>query len=47
MEKVSGTERIFVIDTGGYVKVRMIFFLKEIRRQVELAIDEADAIVLW
>lgn len=34
-----------VIDTGGYVKGSDDIFEGEIRRQVELAIDEADAIV--
>lgn len=34
-----------VIDTGGYVKDSDDFFEKEIRSQVELAIDEADVIV--
>lgn len=34
-----------VIDTGGYVKGSDDVFEGEIRRQVELAIDEADAIV--
>jgi len=35
----------FVIDTGGYVHGSDDVFEKEIRRQVELAIDEADVIV--
>lgn len=34
-----------VIDTGGYIKGSDDIFEAEIRRQVELAIDEADAIV--
>lgn len=34
-----------VIDTGGYVKGSDDIFEGEIRRQVELAIDEADAII--
>lgn len=34
-----------VIDTGGYIKGSDDVFEGEIRRQVELAIDEADAIV--
>lgn len=34
-----------VIDTGGYIKGSEDIFEAEIRRQVELAIDEADAIV--
>ncbi|RRJ93119.1 ribosome biogenesis GTPase Der [Paenimyroides tangerinum] len=34
-----------VIDTGGYIKGSEDVFEAEIRRQVELAIDEADAIV--
>lgn len=34
-----------VIDTGGYVRGSDDIFEGEIRRQVELAIDEADAIV--
>lgn len=34
-----------VIDTGGYVKGSDDVFEGEIRRQVELAIDEADAII--
>jgi len=34
-----------VIDTGGYIKGSDDVFEAEIRRQVELAIDEADAIV--
>jgi len=34
-----------VIDTGGYVKGSEDIFEGEIRRQVELAIDEADAIL--
>ena len=34
-----------VIDTGGYIKVSDDVFEAEIRRQVELAIDEADAII--
>ena len=35
----------FVIDTGGYVHGSDDVFEKEIRRQVELAIDEADVII--
>jgi GTP-binding protein len=35
-----------VIDTGGYIKGSDDIFESEIRRQVELAIDEADAIVV-
>jgi GTP-binding protein len=34
-----------VIDTGGYIKGSDDIFEAEIRRQVELAIDEADAII--
>lgn len=34
-----------VIDTGGYIKGSDDIFEGEIRRQVELAIDEADAII--
>ncbi len=34
-----------VIDTGGYVKGSDDIFEDEIRKQVELAIDEADAII--
>ncbi len=34
-----------VIDTGGYIKGSDDIFEAEIRKQVELAIDEADAIV--
>lgn len=34
-----------VIDTGGYIKGSDDVFEAEIRRQVELAIDEADAII--
>lgn len=34
-----------VIDTGGYIKGSDDVFEGEIRRQVELAIDEADAII--
>ncbi|BCY28381.1 ribosome biogenesis GTPase Der [Flavobacterium okayamense] len=34
-----------VIDTGGYIKGSEDIFEAEIRRQVELAIDEADAIL--
>ena len=34
-----------VIDTGGYIKGSDDIFESEIRRQVELAIDEADAII--
>ena len=34
-----------VIDTGGYIKGSNDIFEAEIRRQVELAIDEADAII--
>ena len=34
-----------VIDTGGYIKGSEDIFEAEIRRQVELAIDEADAII--
>jgi GTP-binding protein len=34
-----------VIDTGGYIKGSDDVFEVEIRRQVELAIDEADAII--
>ncbi|HOD11180.1 MAG TPA: ribosome biogenesis GTPase Der, partial [Flavobacterium sp.] len=34
-----------VIDTGGYIKGSEDVFEAEIRRQVELAIDEADAII--
>lgn len=34
-----------VIDTGGYIKGSDDIFEAEIRRQVELAIDEADAIL--
>ena len=34
-----------VIDTGGYIKGSDDVFESEIRRQVELAIDEADAII--
>jgi len=34
-----------VIDTGGYIKGSDDIFEGEIRKQVELAIDEADAIV--
>ena len=34
-----------VIDTGGYIKGSDDVFEEEIRKQVELAIDEADAIV--
>ncbi|NNL10110.1 MAG: ribosome biogenesis GTPase Der, partial [Croceitalea sp.] len=34
-----------VIDTGGYVKGSDDIFEKEIDKQVELAIDEADAII--
>jgi len=35
----------FVIDTGGYVHGSDDIFEKEIRNQVELAIDEADVII--
>jgi GTP-binding protein len=34
-----------VIDTGGYIKGSDDIFEAEIRKQVELAIDEADAII--
>jgi GTP-binding protein len=34
-----------VIDTGGYIKGSDDIFEAEIRRQVELAIDEADVII--
>ena len=34
-----------VIDTGGYIKGSDDVFEAEIRKQVELAIDEADAII--
>ncbi|WP_297509842.1 ribosome biogenesis GTPase Der [Flavobacterium sp.] len=34
-----------VIDTGGYIKGSEDIFEAEIRKQVELAIDEADAII--
>src|ERR1041385_5333735 len=34
-----------VIDTGGYIKGSDDIFEGEIRRQVELAIDEADVIL--
>ena len=34
-----------VIDTGGYIRGSDDVFEGEIRRQVELAIDEADAII--
>ena len=34
-----------VIDTGGYIKGSEDIFEAEIRRQVELAIDEADVII--
>ena len=36
-----------VIDTGGYIKGSDDIFEAEIRRQVELAIDEADAIITY
>jgi GTP-binding protein len=45
-EKVSGTGREFsVIDTGGYIRGSDDVFEGEIRKQVELAIDEADVII--
>ena len=34
-----------VIDTGGYIKGSDDIFESEIRKQVELAIDECDAII--
>ncbi len=36
-----------VIDTGGYVVGSEDVFEEEIRKQVALAIDEADIILLW
>src|SRR5690606_37011876 len=38
-------KELSVIDTGGYIKGSDDIFEAEIRKQVELAIDEADAIV--
>src|SRR6187455_3281267 len=38
-------KKFSVIDTGGYVRGSDDVFEEEIRRQVELAIDEADVII--
>ena len=41
-----GGRNFTVIDTGGYVKGSEDIFEAEIRKQVILAIDEADVIIL-
>ena len=45
MESVIGMVMISLIDTGGYVEGSEDIFETEIRKQVELAIDEATVVL--